>query len=61
MQTEPRPQLAFVIKFWLEPSSAGESQWRGVVQSLDDNKRRYFADLSDAVTYLASCMKAAER
>jgi hypothetical protein len=54
---DKRRQLAFVVKLWLEPSDAGDSHWRGVVQSLDDHRRRYFSDLSDAVEFLRAAMK----
>jgi len=57
MDDRPRRQLAFVVKLWREPSDASESVWRGVVQSLDGERRRYFADLSDAVEFFRSSMR----
>ena len=54
---EKRRQLAFVVKLWLEPSDAADGRWRGVVQSLDGQRRRYFSDLSDAVEFLRAAMK----
>lgn len=51
-----RRQLAFVVKLWLEPSDEGGQRWRGVVQSLDGQRRRYFADLSDAVEFVRASM-----
>jgi hypothetical protein len=52
-----RRQLAFVVRLWLEPTDAEDAHWRGVVQSLDDQRRRYFSDLSDAVEFLRAAMK----
>jgi hypothetical protein len=54
---DKRRQLAFVVKLWLEPSETTDARWRGVVQSLDDHRRRYFSDLSDAVEFLREAMK----
>ncbi len=54
---DKRRHLAFVVKLWLEPSDAADARWRGVVQSLDDQRRRYFSDLSDAVEFLRAAMK----
>ena len=61
MQEEARRRLAFVVKVWFEPREAGEGQWRGVVQSLDDGRRRYFTDLSDAVAFLRTAMASDDR
>jgi len=53
-----RRQLAFVVKLWLEPGAGDDPRWRGVVQSLDGERRRYFSDLSDAVEFVRASMKA---
>ena len=57
MDDRPRRRLAFVVRFWFEPTETGLGQWRGVVQTLDGERRRYFSDLSDAVDFLRTSMK----
>jgi len=56
-----RHQLAFVVKLWREPGSEEDRRWRGLVQSLDGERRRYFSDLSDAVEFFHASMKAEDR
>jgi hypothetical protein len=57
MEERLRRQLAFVVKLWHEPGEQ-DGRWRGVVQSLDGERRRYFSDLSDVVEFVRASMKA---
>jgi len=55
---DDRRRLAFVVRLWLEPGAA--RQWRGVVESLDDHRRRYFTDVGDVADVLRQYVAARE-
>ena len=59
MEEAGRKQLAFVLRVWLEPGEETR-RWRGVVQALDGERRRYFSELSDAVDFVRASMKGEE-
>ncbi|MBV8579319.1 MAG: hypothetical protein JOZ86_01635 [Candidatus Eremiobacteraeota bacterium] len=47
-----------MVRLWLEPGAA--RQWRGVVESLDDHRRRYFTDVGDVADVLRQYVAARE-
>jgi hypothetical protein len=52
-----RHKDAFLVNLWFESRGTGEPQsteWRGSVEHLMTQQRRYFTDIVDLVTFLTS-------
>jgi hypothetical protein len=52
-----RHKDAFLVNLWFESRGEGEPQsveWRGSVEHLMTQQRRYFTDIIDLVTFLTS-------
>ena len=52
-----RHKDAFLVNLWFESPGGGEPQsveWRGSVEHLMTQQRRYFTDIVDLVTFLTA-------
>jgi hypothetical protein len=44
----------FIVRLWLEPSETDDSvpQWRGVIENVQNGKRRYLKDLNEITAFI---------
>jgi hypothetical protein len=44
----------FIVRLWLEPSESDDSvpQWRGVIENVQNGKRRYLKDLNEITAFI---------
>jgi hypothetical protein len=49
----------FIVRLWLEPSESDDSvpQWRGVIENVQNGKRRYLKDLNELTAFIVPCLE----
>jgi hypothetical protein len=56
----PRHSHLFTVRLWLEELGAGQTEWRGKVQSVTSGEVRYFRDWSTLIDHLVAMLPALE-